>query len=172
MEPNTNILTRDWYDKLQESAATTFINLPIEFQLKGYDYNFISKSYYNFFNSDSNTRQDKLQLAKKFLKFIKSINKNRARFELGEEFFKTFEYFMNNFPDLMAKQDLIHLETLDILTEAIDKSQFLEDVLNVEELQLRIKKLEAVREQEDIIEAEFEEENGFIEEYKLLNETF
>ena len=98
-------LTKQWYNKLEQQASQTFINLPIEFQIRGYDYNFISKSYYNFFNSENNTRHDKLKLAKKFLKFIRQINKNRAKNELDTEFFKCFGYFMDNFPSLLSKQD-------------------------------------------------------------------
>lgn len=164
---NSQVLTKEWYDKLQEQASSNFINLPIEFQLKKYDYNFVSKSYYNFFRSESNTRQDKLVLAKKFLKFVRNINKNRAKHELGEDFFLCFEYFMSNFSNLLSKPDLIHLETLDVITQAIDKSQFVQDIINIDELQKRVKNLDIAKEQEEAIDVEFDEIIG--EEYKLLN---
>lgn len=166
MSQEAAVLTREWYVKLEEQSASTFMNLPIEFQLKGYDYNFIGKSYYNFFRSENNTRQDKLTLAKKFLKFLRSINKNRAKQELGEEFFLCFEYFMDNFSELLAKQDTIHLEALDVMLQAIDKSQFIEDVINVEELQRRVKNLEKVQQREEVIDVEFEEISS---EYAALN---
>ena len=161
------VLTKEWYLKLEENAAETFVNLPIEFQMRGYTYDKISESYLNFFSSDTNTRNDKLVLAKKFLKFIRSLNKNRARNELGESFFKCFEYFMENFNDLTSKQDMVHLETLDIITQAVDRSQFIEDIISVEELQKRVKNLERTREKEDIIDIEFID---LTMEYKALNE--
>lgn len=160
------VLTKEWYIKLEQQAAQNFINLPIEFQLKGYDYAFIAKSYYNFFNSDSNTREDKLHLARKFLKFIRSINKNRSKQELTPEFYLCFEYFMENFNDLLSKQDLIHLETLQILTDAVDKSQFIEDIISVDELQRRVARVEVTQQRELEIQQEFEE---FLPEYKELN---
>lgn len=159
----TQALTKEWYNKLQQSQSQSFINLPLELQLRGYDYNFISKRYLNFFRSEHNTRDDKLTLAKKFLKFIRSLNKNRAREELGTEFFDTLEYFYDNFPDLLSKQDYIQLETLSVLTEAIDKTQFLEDALSLDQITQRIKNLEKTREREYIIDAEWEE---FEEEYE------
>lgn len=157
----TQALTREWYTELEQQSATNFINLPIEFQLREYDYSFISKSYLNFFKSETNTRQDKLVLARKFLKFVRTINKNRAKQELDESFFETFEYFMNNFPSLLSKQDSVHLETLSVITEAIDKSQFIEDVISIDDLQRRVKNLKVVQEKEQEIELtwdEFEEE--------------
>lgn len=162
----TNVLTRDWYLKLEEQAASSFINLPIEFSLRNYDYNFISKNYLNFFQSESNTRQDKLILAKKFLKFIRNINKNRAKQELGENFFICFEYFMANFPDLLSKQDMVHLETLSVISDAIDRSNYIEDIISIDELQNRVEKLQKVQELEEVIEVEFED---FEEEYNKLN---
>ena len=89
-------LTREWFTELEKVSSENFINLPIELQMRGWDYANISKHYLTFFQSDS-TRRDKLTLARKFLKFIRNINKNRARHELGPEFFETFEYFMSNF---------------------------------------------------------------------------
>ena len=166
MESQANILNREWYVKLEKQAATSFINLPIEFQLRGYDYNFIAKSYLNFFQGD-NTRGDKLSLAKKFLKFVRNINKNRAKHELGEDFFLCFEYFIESFPDLLAKQDLIHLETLTVMADAMDRSQFIEDIISVEELQRRVKNLETKQSQEEIINVGWEEFNV---EYGKLNE--
>jgi hypothetical protein len=157
----TQALTRQWYTELEAQAATNFINLPMEFQLKGYDYEFISKSYLNFFQSE-NTRNDKLQLARKFLKFLRTINKNRAKAELGTSFFKTFSYFMENFPDLLSKQDNIHLETLTVITEAIDKSQFIEDVISVDDLKRRITSLNKVKEHEETIHLSWDK---FEEEY-------
>jgi hypothetical protein len=148
-------LTKEWYKDLEEQEAKTFINLPIEFQLKGYDYNFLSNQYLNFFNSETNTRADKLSLAKKFLSFIRKINKNRARLELGESFFQCFHYFMENFPSLMSKQDAIHLETLSIISDAIDKSVFVEDIISLPDLQRRVSRLKEVQEQEEIIDAEW-----------------
>jgi len=152
--------------KLEEQASHNFINLPIEFQLRGYDYEFISKSYLNFFNSEDNSRQDKLVLAKKFLKFIRSVNKNRAREELGESFFMCFQYFMENFSDLVAKQDMIHLDALSVITEAIDKSQFIEDIISIDELKRRVSNLEVVAKKEEIIQAEWDEVQC---EYTQLN---
>jgi len=160
------VLTREWYIKLEEQAASNFVNLPIEFQIRGYDYNYIAKTYLTFFNSDDNTRQDKLNLAKKFLKFVRNINKNRAKAELGEDFFLCFQFFMDNFPDLMSKNDLISLETLDVITQAIDKSQFIEDIISVEELQRRVKNLQKAQEKEEHIIDTWSE---FRDEYKSLN---
>ena len=173
-ESTATALTKDWYAKIEEQASANFINLPIEFQLKGYDYNFIATSYLNFFKGNGD-RSDKLTLAKKFLKFIKNINKNRAKVELGEEFFKCFEYFMKNFPDLLAKPDMIHLETLSIITDAIDKSAFIEDVINIDELVKRIKKLDVIQQKEQVIEAEWieiEEEYNTLNKNNLLEEKF
>jgi hypothetical protein len=168
-ENAAQVLTRDWYVKLEESAATNFINLPLEFQIRGYDYSFISKTYLTFFNSDDNTRQDKLILAKKFLKFIRSINKNRAKEECGEDFFMCLNYFLENFPDLLSKQDSIALETLSVITDAIDRTAFVEDIISVDELKRRVEALEVVQKQEEIIEAEFCD--SFLEEYNALNEN-
>jgi len=166
MNDNSPVLTREWYIKLEQQSAAQFINLPIEFQLKGYDYAYICKSYYNFFNSETNSRDDKLQLAKKFLRFIRSINKNRAKQELGEEFFITFNYFMENFKDLLSKQDFIHLETLQVLTDAIDKTQFIEDIISVDELHRRVEAVEIAKLKELELEENWAEFEG---EYKLLN---
>ena len=159
-------LTKQWYAELEQQSAKQFINLPIEFQLRGYDYNFLSKSYLNFFKSDDNSRSDKLSLAKKFLKFIRGINKNRAKQELGEHFFACFEYFMDNFSDLLSKQDFIHLDTLTIIAEAIDNTSFIEDVISVPELQRRVENLKVVQEKADIIQVEWDD---FEEEYRRLN---
>lgn len=161
-------LSREWYAELDKQSNSTFINLPVLFQLRGYTYDFIAKEYLSYFKSDDNTRQDKLALAKKFLKFIQSINKNRAREEVGEEFYLCFEYFMDNFSDLVAKNDLIGLESLGVISEAIDRSKFVSDIISIEELQRRIKNLEVTKKQEEVIEAEWEE---FESEYKLLNEN-
>jgi hypothetical protein len=163
----TQALSKEWYTKLQDQAAANFINLPIKFQVEGYDYSFISKSYYTFFNSESNTRQDKLKLAQKFLKFTRSINKNRAVHELDEYFFKCFEYFMDNFRDLMSKQDNIHLETLSVIEQAIDKSAFIEDIVSIDDLKRRVDNLEQIKEKEEIITIEWE---GFEDEYARVNE--
>ena len=161
-----NVLTKEWYLKLEEQAATSFVNLPIEFQLRGYDYDFIAKSYLNFFNCEDNTRQDKLILGKKFLKFVRGINKNRAKQELGEQFFICFQYFMENFSSLLSKQDTIHLETLDLITQAIDKSQFIEDIISVDELKRRVENLERVEKKEQLITSTWDE---FQYEYEQLN---
>lgn len=159
-------LTKQWYAELEHQSAKNFINLPIEFQLKGYDYNFLSKSYLNFFQSDDNSRSDKLSLAKKFLKFIRGINKNRAKQELGTEFFACFEYFMENFNALLSKQDFIHLDTLSIIAEAIDNTSFIEDVISVPELQRRVENLKIVQKKEEVIQLQWDE---FEEEYQILN---
>ena len=45
-------LTKEWYNKLQEQATNEFIALPIEYQLRGWDYNTISEHYLSFFKSD------------------------------------------------------------------------------------------------------------------------
>jgi len=150
-------LTKDWYDELEKQANSNFINLPIEFQVRGYDYEFIAKRYLTFFRSTENTRQEKLLLAKKFLKFIRSVNKNRAKHELGEEFFMCFGFFMDNFSDILSKQDFISLEGLSVLTDGIDKSQFIDDILSVEDLQRRIKNLKKTKEREEVIDAEWTE---------------
>lgn len=159
-------LTKEWYDNLEIQAAQTFVNLPLDFQLRGYDYNFISKSYLKFFSSETNDRSDKLLLAKKFLKFIRQINKNRAKQELGVEFFETLEYFYSYFPELLSKQDIIHLQALDLITEAIDKTQFVEDIISYEELKVRASNLTEVKQKEEVIEADWSE---FEEQYKLIN---
>ena len=161
----SQVLTKDWYAAIEKQSNSNFVNLPIEFQLRGYDYNFIAKSYLNFFMGESNTRDDKLVLAKKFLRFIRNINKNRAKFELGEDFFLCFHYFMENFATLLAKQDTIHLETLEVISQAIDKSQFLDDVISLDELQKRIKNLKAIQENETIILTEWSE---FENEYAVV----
>lgn len=165
-EQSSEVLTREWYVKLESQAAVSFINLPMEFQLKGYDYNFISKSYLNFFDCKTNSRSDKLTLARKFLTFISSINRNRAKEELGEEFFECFNYFMENFNDLLSKQDLIHLSTLTVLEQAIDKSKFVEEVISLPELQKRVQNLEVAQDKEEIINLEWED---FTDDYALLN---
>lgn len=165
---STQALTKDWYTQLEAQSAASFINLPIEFQLRDYSYGNIAKSYLNFFQSETNKRSEKLTLARKFLKFIRSINKNRAREELNEDFFKCFEYFMENFKDLTSKQDMIHLETLSVITEAIDRSQFVEDIINVDELQRRVAAVEKAHKKEEIITVNFAD---FEAEYKQLNNT-
>lgn len=166
-ENTAQVLNREWFTELEKQAATNFINLPIEFQLRKYDYNSIADSYLNFFSSDDNTRSEKLILARKFLSFVRNINKNRARNELGEKFFMCFEYFMENFNDLLSKQDMIHLQTLDIITAAIDKTQFIEDIISVDELKKRIINLKSVQEKEEEIKELFE--NEIITEYEKLN---
>ena len=175
MTQETQVLTRDWYDKLQAQAASNFVNLPIEFRMRGYDYDFIAKSYLNFFRCEDNTRHDKLKLAKKFLNFIRSINKNRARRELSEDFFLCFEYFMENFPDLLAKQDMVHLETLEIITQAVDRSQFIQDIISVDELKRRVSNLEKTQEKEHEIISNWDEEEYITlqkerDKYLLLQE--
>ena len=149
-------LTHEWYTELEKQADSSFVNLPIEFAMRDYTYSSIAKRYLTFFRCDDNDRQAKLSLAKKFLKFIRSINKNRAKHELDESFFMCFQYFMDNFSDLLAKQDYIALETLSILTDGIDKSQFIEDVINIDELKKRVENLNHTVKQEEIIETEWE----------------
>lgn len=166
-ENTAQVLNREWFVELEKQAATNFINLPIEFQLRKYDYNSIANSYLTFFSSDDNTRADKLILARKFLNFIRNINKNRARNELGEQFFMCFEYFMENFGDLLSKQDKIHLDTLDIISSAIDKTQFIEDIISVDELKKRIVNLKSIQEKEVEIKELFD--NEIIIEYEELN---
>ena len=162
----TQALTKEWYNELEEQSAKSFINLPIEFQLKGYSYSKISDTYLKFFNSNDNTRKDKLILAKKFLTFIRKINKNRAKHELGESFFECFDYFMNNFADLIEKPDFIHLEALTVMADALDKSQFIEDVISVDELKNRVKRIQQIDEKEEAINADWTTFEG---EYRLLN---
>jgi len=162
----TQALTKEWYTELEKHQADNFINLPLAFQMKGYDYSTISKAYLTFFKSDDNTRSDKLSLAKKFLKFIRQINKNRAREELNTEFFLCFDHFMENFHSLTSKNDAIHLETLTLLAEGIDKSQFVEDIINIDELKRRITNLKATEAKEDIIDADW---SSFEIEYQQLN---
>lgn len=159
-------MTKEWYHELEKQQSSTFINLPIEFQLRDYNYDLIAKRYLTFFRSDDNTRQDKLNLAKKFLKFTRAINKNRAKHELGESFFMCFEFFMNNFADLLSKQDYIALNALDVITEAIDKSQFIEDIISVDDLQRRVKNLAKTKEKEEVIDAEWSQ---FELEYTATN---
>ena len=166
MADTTLPLTNEWYRELEKQSDSGFINLPIEFAMREYNYSFIAKRYLTFFRCDDNDRQSKLSLAKKFLKFIRSVNKNRAKHELGEEFFMCFEYFMENFSDLLAKQDFIALETLSVLTEGIDKSQFIEDVINIDELKKRVDNLNHTIKQEEVIEAEWED---FEIEYRTTN---
>ena len=161
----TQALTREWYTELEKQSNSNFINLPIEFQIRDYSYSTISSSYHSFFKNPDSTRHDKLKLAQKFLKFVRSINKNRAKEECNEDFFKAFSYFMDNFSDLLSKQDNIHLETLSLLTEAVDKSQFIEDVLSVDDLKRRITNLKNTQEKEDAIDAEW---SSFESEYKQV----
>ncbi len=159
-------LSREWYTKIEAQASSNFINLPLQFQMKGYTYDKISSTYLKFFQGEG-TRLAKLKLARKFLKFVRSINKNRARQELGEDFFKCFSYFMENFSELTVKMDAIHLETLDIITEAMDKSQFVEDIISIDELKQRVKNLEHVQEKEVEIKLVFD--TDLSDEYIKLN---
>jgi hypothetical protein len=161
------VLDKEWYEKLEAQSATNFVNLPLEFQLRGYDYDYISKAYLSFFKCDNNSRQDKLSLAKKFLKFVRNINKNRAKQELGEDFFICFHFFMENFKELLNKPDMIKLETLPILQEAIDKSQFMEDAISLDELKIRITRLDEVRKREEFISNSWDD---FNQEYLELND--
>jgi hypothetical protein len=164
----TQALTKEWYMELEKAESTNFINLPIQFQMRNYTYGSISKSYLQFLQCPENTRSDKLSLARKFLKFIRSINKNRAKEELNEHFFLAFQYFMDNFQSLLSMPDNIHLETLQVLTEAIDKSQFIEDVLSIEDLQRRITALKQVETHEQSIDAEW---TSFESEYREVQDV-
>ena len=76
-----------------------------------------------------------------------------------------FEYFMENFKSLLSKQDLIHLDTLEVITRAVDKSQFIEDLISVDELKRRVTNLKLVEEKEQIIDAEW---SDFEEEYYAI----
>lgn len=162
----TQALTKEWYSELEAQDAQDFINLPMKFQMQGYDYNTISKSYLNFFKCDDNTRHDKLLLAKKFIKFLRNINKNRARHELGPEFFMCLDYFMTNFEALISKNDNIHLEALSVIAEGIDKSQFVEDIISIDELKRRITNLKLVEQNAEVIDADW---TVFENQYKRLN---
>ena len=73
---------------------------------------------------------------------------------------------MENFKDLLSKQDFIHLETLQVLTDAIDKTQFIEDIISVDELHRRVEAVEAAKVKELELEENWSEFEG---EYKLLN---
>lgn len=158
-------LTREWYKDLEAQASKEFVALPLEYQTRGYSYNTVAEHYLTFFKGD-NTRADNLRLAKKFQKFIRNINRNRVKQELGEAFFECFHYFMENFAELTSKQDFIHLETLDLISEGLDKSNFVEDVINVDELKNRVIRLKAVEAQEEIIGTEWK---GISSEYEELN---
>lgn len=159
----TQALTKEWYVEIEKQAAQNFINLPLDFQLRGYDYEYISDSYFTFFDNEYNTRQDKLVLAKKFLKFLRNLNRNRAKEECGPNFFKCYDYFLNNFSDLMSKNDIIALNALDLMQEAIDRASFVEDAVSLDVLKNRIEKVQAVKEREEIIDAEWTE---FAREYE------
>ncbi len=163
-----NALTKEWYLELEKQSASNFINLPIEFQMRGYTYDEITNSYLNFFKSESNTRKDKLNLAKKFLSFIRSINKNRAKEELTTSFYKCLSYFFDNFSDLLSKQDYIHLETLSILTEGLDKTNFIQDAISLPDLERRVNNLKQVQEKEEIIALEWSE---FEQNYRITQES-
>jgi len=158
-------LTKDWYTQVEQQAAQDFVALPTEFQVRGYSYDKIAKSYLTFFNGD-NKRSNKLKLAKKFGKFLRLINRNRAKNELGEDFYMCFAHYMDNFEDLVSKNDLVHLEALDLIADGLDKTRFVEDILNVEELRRRVNALKVVEEKADIIEAEWIDVSG---DYRRLN---
>ena len=65
---------------------------------------------------------------------------------------------MENFPDLLAKQDMVHLETLEIITQAVDRSQFIQDIISVDELKRRVSNLEKTQEKEHEIISNWDEE--------------
>lgn len=159
-------LTKEWYIELEKAADKNFINLPLDFQLRGYNYEYISNRYFTFFDNEYNTRQDKLVLAQKFLKFLRNINRNRAREECGESFFKCYEYFLNNFSSLMSKNDMIALKALDLLQDAVDRTTFIQDAVSLDVLKDRIEKVQKIKEREEIINAEWEE---FAHEFKQIN---
>ena len=73
---------------------------------------------------------------------------------------------MDNFADLFCKQDLIHLESLTLLTDAVDRVSFMDDVTSIEDLELRVGKIKKVRSREEVIEADW---SDFEKEYKELN---
>ena len=158
-------LTKEWYKELEKSASSDFILLPIEFQARGWNYGVIAQHWLNFFKDDSLKRQDKLKLAKKFGKFVSIINRNRAKVELDESFFECFHYYMENFSDLVAKQDWIHIEALDLISEGLDKTRFIEDVISLDELKNRAQRVAHVEERERVIDVEWE--NVEIEYNKL-----
>jgi hypothetical protein len=159
-------LTKEWYRELEKSASSDFVLLPLELQARGWNYNEIAEHWLNFFKDDSAKRRDKLRLARKFSKFISIINKNRAKVELGEAFFECFHYFMENFSDLMEKQDWIQLDALEIISEGLDKTRFIEDVISLDELKIRAKRILKVEAKEKIIDVEWKDVQI---EYKKLN---
>ena len=159
-------LTKEWYKELEKSASSDFVLLPIELQARGWTYNIIAAHWLTFFKDDTLKRQDKLKLARKFSKFISLINRNRAKVELGEDFFECFHHYIENFSDLVAKQDWIHMEVLDVISEGLDKTRFIEDVISLDELKHRAERILQVEEKEKVIDAEWRDVE---KEYKELN---
>lgn len=161
----TVALSKEWQSELERAAASSFVLLPIELQARGYDYNYVAKSYLEFLKGE-NSRQDKLTIARKFSKFISNVNRNRVKSELGPDFFEAFEYYMNNFDDLMAKPDRIGLETLELIQDGLDRTKFVEDVISFDEIKLRATRIAKMEKKSEILDAEWKE---FEIEYKELN---
>jgi len=149
-------LSKEWQSELDRAAASSFVLLPIELQAKGYTYDYVAKAYLEFFEAD-NSRQEALVLARKFSKFISNLNRNRVKHELGEDFFKAFQFYMENFNDLLKRPDRIKLEAIDLIAEGLDRSKFVEDVISFDELKMRTKRIQEMEEKDAIIDAEWEE---------------
>ena len=157
-------LTPKWNDDLKTQAAADFILLPAEARERGYNYNWVAQQYLIFLKQG--TRKQKLSYARKFFKFLKQINRDRAKKELGEDFFEAFEYFWENFKELNSQDDWIKLESIDIISELCSRYNFALDIVSSVEMEERVKKLDKLSRQEETIDIEFEEVN---EEYLRLN---
>ena len=152
----TVALSKEWQGELDRAKASSFVLLPIELQAKGYTYDYVAKAYLEFFEAD-NSRQEALVLARKFSKFISNLNRNRIKHELGPDFFKAFQFYMENFDTLLKKPDRIKLETIDLISEGLDRSRFVEDIISFDELKMRTKRIEKMEEQDAAIDAEWEQ---------------
>ena len=149
-------LSKEWQSELDRAAASSFVLLPIELQAKGYTYDYVARAYLEFFEAD-NSRQEKLVLARKFSKFISNLNRNRVKHELGEDFFNAFQFYMDNFNELLSRPDRIKLETIDLIADGLDRSKFVEDVISFDELKMRTKRIQKMEEKDAAIDAEWEE---------------
>ena len=157
-------LSNEWNDGIKSQAASDFILLPAEARERGYDYNWVASQYLIFLKEG--TRKQKLAVARKFFKFLKQINRDRAKKELDETFFEAFQYYFDNFKELNSKNDWIKLESIDMISEMCSRFNFALDIVSSVEMQERVKKLSKLSKQEETIDIEFSEVN---EEYLRLN---
>jgi len=159
-------LTQQWSEDLNTKAAADFILLPAEARDRGYDYNWVAQRYLIFLKVG--TRKQKLAVARKFFKFLKQINRDRAKKELGEDFFQAFSHYWDNFNELNSKQDWIQLEAIDMIAEMCSRFNFAIDIVSSLEMEERVKKLDKLDKEEKVIDIEFIEVN---DEYKKLNKA-